>query len=148
MTSRPDTITTFTTPEIRLAGQAGEADIKAATTNYSGEVHARWTNPELMQLYYRQLRGLLRRFGVGEEVEITTMGAFDVVETAAVDPTLGMSPTAHFVLLFGFSARLPIVRSVFDEAMQRVRRFTLRTGIHPIVTVGAVIRPKKAAAER
>jgi len=98
-----------------------------------------------MRLYYRQLRSLCEQFGANEELELTTWGAFNVLRKVALDSNPGMLGRPHWVLLFGFSSRLPIDFETYQRALQKVERFTEATGIRPAITVGAVIRPSEAA---
>lgn len=142
--SGPDTVTSFTAPEILAARRAlPTAGIDASLASYSP--HVRWKDPLVVRGYYRRLRALANRLRVRQELEITTAEAFPVIEDIASDPSLGIDHRLHVVFLFGFSARLPIVRTTYERALDWVEQLRHTTGADARISVGAVIPPHRAA---
>lgn len=142
--AEPDRITTFTAPDILIGGRAYQEDYAAATASYSDSTRTSWKDPAVARAYYRALTRRTRERGISEEIEVSTWGAFDVLEGIGKDPTLSFPPVLSIVLLPGFSARLPISKEALDGAMERVDRLAALTGSTISVTVAAVIPPPLA----
>ena len=81
-----------------------------------------------------------------QEIEITTMGQFDVLKQMTESGNYHMDAPIHFVILLGFSNGLPIDKKTYEEALRNIE--DLRRGIDQptVISVGAVIRPKEASA--
>ena len=134
--AHPDTLTTFTVPEVKMLG---------ALRDSTGVEHVHgWTDPEVMQIYYHSLIQRARELNVMQEVEITTIGQFEVLDKMAQSGQYHMDAPMHFVVLLGFSNGLPINKATYDTALKKIEK--LRHGVeHPtIISVGAVIRPHEA----
>ena len=134
--AKPDTLTTFTVPEVKMFGEPRNSE--------GAEDVPWWNDPEVMQLYYHALIQRVEELGVMQEVEITTMGQFDILRHMADLGTYHMDAPIHFVVLLGFSNGLPIDKDTYEEALRNIE--DLRRGVdYPTpITVGAVIRPKEA----
>lgn len=132
----PDTITTFTASEIAMTSGSAAG---------GGDGAERWADPQLIREYYRSFTAKVSRFGVGQELELTTWRAFDVIEEVAADAALNFRGPVHVVILLGFSAALPIHRDVYEGSLARLDRFRRLTGLRLAVSVGGVIRPNEAA---
>jgi uncharacterized protein (DUF849 family) len=143
--ARPDRITTFTPPEIRITGTVSDADYNETVKGYSELTRRSWNRPDVMRWYYWFLRQRCIQLGVGEELEITTDAAFPVIEQLSLDPSLGLPKDLFVLFLFGYSNRLPIERRQFDKAMNWVTQIERRAGVNAHVTVGAAIAPHAAA---
>lgn len=134
--ARPDTLTTFTVPEVKILG-------KPRDSRGVEEVPG-WSDPDVMQLYYHSLIQRTKELGVMQEIEITTMGQFDVLKQMAESGNYHLDAPIHFVILLGFSNGLPIDKKTYEEALIKIE--DLRRGIDQptVISVGAVIRPKEA----
>ena len=137
--AHPDTLTTFTVPEVTMLGNL--------KNRLGVEETPGWTDPEVMKLYYEFLIQRTKELGVMQEIEITTMGQFDVLKRMAESGKYHMDAPMHFVVLLGFSDGLPIDKKTYEVALKEIE--DLRKGVeHPaVITVGAVIPPQKAKKE-
>jgi uncharacterized protein (DUF849 family) len=144
MEACPDRITTFTPPELLIAGNISSNDYAAATSSYSEVTRMAWKDPIVMKAYFRALTDRIRALGLSEELEITTWKAFDVIEGMIEDPTLSFPQTISFVILLGFSAHLPIAKETYNAAIERVQQLAARAGMIAKITVGAAISPPQA----
>lgn len=98
-----------------------------------------WTDPEVMKEYYRTLLRRAKELGVHQEIEVQTLGQFDIMQS--LYDFGGMEGPIHLVLLPGFSAGFPITREAYETALARVDEFRAYTGLPVTVTCGAVIPP-------
>jgi uncharacterized protein (DUF849 family) len=137
MESYPDTITSFTVPEMKMFGTP--KDTKGL------EEVAGWTDPKVMQIYYRQTLERAKALGVNQEIEVQTLGQFDIMEK--LYDFGGMDGPVHLVLLPGFSAGFPIDRDAYETALEGVDKFRKYTGLPVTVTCGAVIPPPVAKTD-
>lgn len=140
--ARPDTLTTFTVPETRLLGDKSIKDKRGV------EDVPNWTSPSIMRSYFKQVNERANKLGVRQEIEITTMGEFDVLdELAKRDKEFHLKGPMHFVLILGFSDGLKLNKKTYEAALDRIDKFKQNTGFHITVSCGAVIRPKEAAGK-
>ena len=142
MKSNPDLMTIFTALETKLNSR-DEGDSQAAADSYQTSMTRGYTDPALISAYYQKVQKLYETRGIIPEYEITTMGALWTLESLI--RAKRVPPKPHFVFLFGFSARLPIARHVFDLCMEFMRYLRSQYPIRPVVSVGAVIQPHLAA---
>lgn len=135
--AQPDTLTTFTVPEVKILGTPKDS---RGVEDVPG-----WSDPDVMKLYYHGLIQRTKELGVMQEIEITTMGQFDVLRQMAESGNYHMDAPIHFVILLGFSNGLPINKETYEEALRNIE--DLRRGVNypTCITVGAVIRPKEAS---
>ncbi len=133
----PDTLTTFTVPEVKILGKPKDS---RGVEDVPG-----WNEPAVMKLYYHGLIQRTMELGVMQEIEITTMGQFDVLKRMAKSGEYHLDAPVHFVLLLGFSNGLPISKETYEQALKNIE--DLRRGINQptVITVGAVIRPKESS---
>jgi uncharacterized protein (DUF849 family) len=144
--ARPDSITSFTAPEILAARRTlGRNAIEASLASYG--THVRWQDAGVVREYYRRLRRLANERGVRQELEITTSAAFTAIEDIAEDPTMGLDDVVHVVFLLGFSSRLPITRASYDDSLAWLDALRRRTGVQASVSVGVVIPPRAAGSQ-
>jgi hypothetical protein len=141
----PDRVTTFTPPEIRITNSVSDADLTETIKGYSDVTKRQWNRPEVMRVYYQLLRARCEELGVGEELELTTEAAFPVIERIAADPELGLPKHVFVLFLFGYSARLPIDRRRFDQAIEWVLNLERSADVKAHITVGTAISPHLAA---
>jgi uncharacterized protein (DUF849 family) len=142
MDAGPDLMTIFTALETRLNSRDDE-DSRAAIGSYEGTATRGYTDPAVISAYYQRVRELYLARGIVPEYEVTTMGALWTIEMLV--RRHWVPERAHFIFLFGFSARLPIARSIFDLCMAWVRYLRSEHQVRPAITVGAVIQPHVAA---
>ena len=138
MEARPDTLTTFTVPEMKILGKPKDSK---GVEDVPG-----WTDPEVMQAYFKKVNKRARELGIMQEIEITTMGEFEVLKQLAErKDEFGLKGPLHIVLILGFSNGLPINRETYDEALKHIEELREKTGFAITVSCGAVIRPSEAA---
>ncbi len=138
MEACPDTITSFTVPEMKMFGELKNA---VGVENVSG-----WTDPKIMQQYYQTTIDRAAELGVNQEIEVQTLGQFEVMRK--VFDFGGMNGPMHLVLLPGFSNGFQITRKDYEIALKSVEDFQSYTQLPVTVTCGAVIVPPMAKASR
>jgi len=134
--ARPDTLTSFTVPEVRMFGTP-------KNTKGVEEVPG-WTDTNVMQAYYKNVIGKARQLGVKQEIEITTLSQFEAVQQLVDKPSFGLEGPVHIVILPGFSAGFPITRQAYETALRQIDIFRERSGLPVTVTCGIAIRPEDA----
>jgi uncharacterized protein (DUF849 family) len=143
MDTGPDMMTAFTALESKLG--AGWENGSAVET-YTSESIKGYTDPGFIAAYYEAVSAMYSQRRIVPEYEVTTMSALWTVESLIRRHLVPKHP--HFIFLFGFSARLPIAKEVFDLCMSHVRYLKATYDVDPSVSVGAVIQPRFAASKR
>jgi uncharacterized protein (DUF849 family) len=144
MDAGPDLMTILTAID-DLMNRAAADDAKAALDSYGSTATSGFTDPELVTAYHRRALRLYEARNIVPEYEVTTIGSLWTLEMLARRQWLPERP--HLIFLFGFSARLPLTRPVFDLCMAFARYLRDRHAIQPAVSVGAVMRPQVVTIE-
>ncbi len=141
MDGEADMLTIFTEPDI-LSDNMLEG-ISEGKMSGQGRHH-----PDSIRHYFGKLAKKMNKRGMGFELEITHLQGLKTVETLVDAGYLNLdnpNKKVHAVVLMGFSQGLPIKKATFLEAMGRIDDLQAKTGLHFVVSVGAVIMPKDAA---